>query len=137
MSATISEGDKVRARHVLGYLNVEQAQTFVLGMPAGVQTQFMIEGALNRVLPQSLDLLLRMLDYADGIECELFGGIDLASVSSIAEIKVNPDRRKELAGYYKNAQQSIANLLGIIPNPFDQRDWLGGSGGHINVPVSG
>lgn len=133
MAATIAENDKVRARHHTGYLNVEQSQTFVLGIPAGVQTQFLIEGALNRILPQALPKFLELLDRLDCIECELFGGVDLASITSISEIVVRPDRQKELAGYYKVAQQALTNLLGIIPNPFDQRTWL--DGGAVNVSV--
>jgi len=135
VAATLAEQDKVRARHHLGYLNVEQAQTFVLGVPAGLQTQFVIEGALNRLLPQALPKFTQFLDQLDCIECELFGGIDLASVNSIAEIEVRPERRKELAGYYKVAQQALANLLGIVPNPYDQREWLGGD--VVNVSVIG
>lgn len=133
MSAVISENDKVRARFHLGYLNVEQAQTFVLGIPAAVQTTYMIEGALNRILPQALDKFIELLDRLDCVECELWGGMDLASVNKIAEIEVNPTRRKELAGYYQVARQGLANLLGIIPNPYDQREWL--QGAPINVSV--
>lgn len=124
MSAVISEGDKVRSRHHLGYLNVEQAQTFVLGIPAAVQTTYMIEGALNRILPQALPKFIELLDRLDCVECELWGGMDLASVNKISEIEVNPTRRKELAGYYQIARQALANLLGIIPNPYDQRSWV-------------
>jgi hypothetical protein len=133
MAATLAEQDKVRARHHLGYLNVEQAQTFVLGIPAGVQTQFMIEGALNRLLPQALPKFLEMLERLDCVECELFGGIDLASITSISDIVIRPERRKELSGYYQVARQGLANLLGIIPNPYDQRTWI--DDGMINVPV--
>lgn len=132
MAAVLTEQDKVRARHHLGYLNVEAAQTFTLGIPAAVQTQFMIEGALNRVLPQAIPKLLDLLEKLDCVECELFGGIDLASVNKISEVEVNPKRRRELAGYYKVAQQSLANLLGIVANPFDMREWLQGG---INVSV--
>ena len=117
----------------MGYLNVEASQTFVLGIPAAVQTQFVIEGAMNRILPQAVGIFVDYLDRMDCIECELYGGVDLASVSVIAEIQVRPDRRKELAGYYKIAQQGLANMLGIPPNPFDQREWLQGC--TLNVSV--
>lgn len=133
MAATLAEQDKVRARHHLGYLNVEASQTFSLGIPAAVQTQFVIEGALNRILPQALPKFLEFLDRLDCIECELFGQIDLASITSISEIVVRPDRRKELSGYYQVARQGLANLLGVPPNPYDMRDWVNGD--CINVPV--
>lgn len=133
MAAVLSEHDKARARHHLGYLQVEAAQTFVLGVPAGVQTQFMSEGAFNRVLPSGVDRFLRLLCRLDEIEEEVYCGVDLASVNKIGDIEVNPDRLKELAKYYKFAQQGLANMLGITANPFDMREWL--QGGNINVPV--
>jgi hypothetical protein len=133
MAAIIAENDKVRCRHHTGYLNVEAAQTFALGVPAPVQTQFMIEGAMNRILPQALPKFLEQLDRLDCIECEVFGSIDLASITSISEIVVRPDRLKELSRYYKIAQQGLTNMLGIIPNPNDQREWL--QSAQINVSV--
>ena len=132
MAAIIPEEAKVRARHHTGYLGVEAAQTFNLGIPAAIQTQFMIEGALNRLLPQSLPKFMELLDRLDCIECEVFGGIDTATVEEVAEIKINRKRLKELRDYYLIAQQSLCNLLGIVANPFDQRVWLQGG---INVSV--
>lgn len=134
MAAVITEEDKVRARHHLGYLDVEAAQTFSLGIPAAVQTQFMIEGAMNRILPQAIPKFLELLERLDCIECDLFGGIDTATVTKIGEIEIDDKRIQKLAKYYKVAQQSLANLMGIVPNPFDQREWLS-TGGGINATV--
>jgi hypothetical protein len=130
----ISEGDRVRVRHHMGYHNVGTAQTFQLGLPKATQIDFMIEGAMNVVLESAYPKLYQLLDRLDCIECEVFGGSDLADIDSMGEIKVNRKRLSELAQYYKIAQQALANLLGVIPNFWDQRTWLGG-GGVINVPV--
>ena len=50
------------------------------------------------------------------------------------DVEFNQGSLGQIARIYKIHQQSLANLLGIVPNPFDQREWLSGSGG-INVPV--
>ena len=42
---SITEDERARGRHHLGYMQVQEASTFVLGVPSGVQTAFMIEGA--------------------------------------------------------------------------------------------
>jgi len=94
----------------------------------------MIEGALDVLLPAAYPMFYQLLDRMDCIECEVFGGSDLADVDSMGEIHINRKRLSEKAQYYLIAQQSLANLLGVIPNPWDQRSWLGG-GGVINVPV--
>lgn len=136
MAVVISETEKSSARHHLGYLDVEAGQTFVLGIPTAVQTQFMIEGAMNRLLPDGANRFRSLLARLDQIECQVFGGSDLADVDEIGEIKINRKRLRELAEYYKIAQQSLANCLGIVPNPFDMREWLS-NGSSVNVPVSG
>lgn len=125
---------KMKARHHLGYLNVQAAATFNLGIPAGVQTQFMIEGAWDKILPEAENLVAVLICRLDDVEREVFGGIEFASITATGSIQVNPTRLKELAKYYLIAQESLANLLGVPPNPFDQRSWLASAGG-VNCPV--
>lgn len=134
MAVVITEEEKSRARHHLGYLEVESAQTFVLGVPAAVQTQFMIEGALNRMTPTGAARFRELLCQLDKVESQVFCGIDLADVNKLGEMDINRARLSELARYYKIAQQGLANLLGIPPNPFDMREWLQGGVG-FSVPV--
>lgn len=133
MAAAITEQDKVRCRHHLDYLNVEAAQTFSLGIPAGMQTQFMIEGAMNRILPSAIPKFLELLERLDCIECEVFGGIDTATIEELGEIKINRRRLRELGQYYSLARSSLATLMGIMPNPFGLRGWW--LEGGVNVSV--
>jgi hypothetical protein len=133
MAVTITEDEKSRARHHLGYLEVEAAQTFVLGVPAALQTTFMIEGALNRLTPTGAQRFRELLCRLDAVENQVFCGIDLADVEKLDSIDVNRKRLGELAQYYKIAQQGLANLLGVPANPWDAREWL--MGGIVNVPV--
>ncbi len=130
---SLSDEDKVKIRHHMGYLNVQATSTFVLGVPAGVQTQFMIEGAWDKVLPQAENLLRVFLCRCDEIEAKVYGGTDLADVETTGNITVNRKRLSELGQYYRIAQQGMANLLGVPPNPFDMRDWVRAGGG-MNVP---
>lgn len=134
MAAVVPEEEKVRARRHLGYLGVEASSTFSLGIPAAIQTQFMVEGALNRLLPQSMPTFLMLLDRLDCIDCEFYGGVDTATVSKIAEVEIDDKRIQKIGKYYRNARSDLANLLGIVPNPFDQREIVM-EGGGINVPV--
>ncbi len=134
-AAVITEQDKVRARHHLGYLGVQESATFSLGIPAGVQTQFMIEGALHRLLPMSVPKFLELLERLDCIECEIYDGADTATIDQIGELKINRKRLQELADVYMIARTALANLLGIVPNPYDQRPFLGAAGG-INMSVT-
>jgi len=132
MTALLTDEEKVKARHHLGYLNVQEAQTFFLGIPAGVQTQFMIEGAFDRVLPAAIPEFRRLLDVLDRIEEQAIGDLELLAIDQIDEIKINPKEHPRLWREYARWARALANLMGIIPNPYDQR-WA--TGGGINTSV--
>lgn len=133
MAAVITDQEKVRARHHLGYLGVESASTFALGVPAAMQTTFMIEGALVRIMPEAVDKFRELLCRLDAVESEVYCGMDLASVEKVDTIAIRSDRMQELAKYYRLARSALANLLGVPPNPFDMREWVRGPA--INVSV--
>jgi hypothetical protein len=135
----LTEGEKVRARHHMGYGGVQQAQTFVLGVPAGVQTAFMIEGALNRLMPQSEGFFRDLLARLDGIEAQILGDQENLAAKKVGTIEINTDEFKQLMSQYIHWQGALANMLQVPPNPFDQRPYCGAgygsSGGGMNVPV--
>jgi len=135
----LTEGEKVMARHHLGYLQVAASQTFSLGVPAGVQTQFTIEGAFNRILPQAEPLFRRHLKILEALECQILDYAPNVAVESIDTIKIDPKAFKQTVEQYRYWGKSLSNLMGIVPNPFDQRfnDWNGMGGGGINVGMSG
>ena len=128
----LSEQEKVKIRHHLGYLNVAEAQTFVFGTPAAVETQFLIEGAMNRVLDAALTEVRRHVAILDQIEEQMIADHELLAVSKVGEIDVRADEQEALDKRYERWRQSLANLLGVYPNPFDKRYGHG-----INVPVTG
>lgn len=133
MIVQFTDDERVRIRHHLGYLNVAAVSTYNLGVPAMQQTQFMVEGAMQAVLMPAYEKVKQFLCRMDDVEQEIYCGKDLASVNSIAEINVNRDRVKELVQMYRIAQQGLANLLGIVPNPFDQRELFRSA--TFNAPV--
>ena len=129
-----SEREKVKIRAHLGYGNVGQVETFSLGVPAAVETQFLIEGAMNRVLPEAELEVRRLVGIMDGIEAQMVGDMELLAVESIGEIKINEKEQHRLRCAYRQWQATLGNLLMIPPNPYDQR-YMSGSG--LNVSVQG
>ena len=123
----------------MGYLNVGSASTFSLGIPAAVQTQFTIEGAWSKILPQAEPLFRKFLDRLDRIEEQIEEDTENVAVDSIDEIKLRADELRQLILRYQYWQGGLGNLLGVVPNPFDQRLWLGqgynGGSGGVNVSV--
>lgn len=135
MPVQLSDEMKSKIRHHLGYLEVQETQTFVLGVPAGVQQQFMVEGAFDKILASALPRLETLVCRLDGIEQQIEDNTENLAVEELGDIKVNLDEFKGLLTRYKWWQAGLANLFGIMPNPWDQRfvAWAGQGG--INVSV--
>jgi hypothetical protein len=132
----LSDDQKSRIRHHLGYLEVQETSTFVLGVPTGVQQQFMIEGAFDKLLPSALPRLENLLDRLDRIEQQIDDDTENLAVDKLGDIELRKDEFNELIVRYQWWQSALGNLFGVMPNPWDQRftSWTGGGG--INVPVN-
>lgn len=125
--------EKVRIRHHLGYLNVTNAATFALGVPQAVETQFIIENAMNLVLPEAEVEVRRLVGVLDQLEEQMVCDHELLAVEAIGEVKVRADEQQQLTKRYVYWQHALANVLGCNPNPFDRR--FTQSGG-VNAPVN-
>lgn len=135
MTVAFTAEELTRIRHHMGYPDVTQIATYNLGVPSMMETQFMIEGAVTKLTDTSIVMARQFVCQMDAVERSVYCGMDLADVMKVDTIELNPKRLVELAKYYKIAQEGLANLLGIVANPFDQRSWL--QAGCINVPVTG
>jgi hypothetical protein len=123
MGPIFTDEEKVLIRHHLGYLNGQLAYTFVLGVPASVQSQFPIEVSMDKLLPEAAPLVRRILGVLDKIEFQGVDDYELLATSQIDEIHVNPDEHKQLFGNhgYMRWRAALANAFGIAPNPYDMR----------------
>lgn len=129
MSFTAEE--KVWIRFHMGYLQVTSAATFSLGVPAAVETQFMIESAMNLVRPEAEGLVRDHLTKLAAILCQMVEDHELLAIERLGEISIRMDEHDALRKEYSFWQRSLANVFGIVPNPFDQRFGRGG----LNAPV--
>lgn len=130
----LTETLKVKIRHHFAYVNVSAVQTFVLGSPAALETQFMIEGAMNKVLPQAVPELERLVAILDTIEQQMLDDLELLAVMKVGEIDINQQEQKGLVERYSYWLGALENLLGVPRNPFDKRPGMSASG--LNVRVS-
>jgi len=128
----LTEQERVSLRHHMGFVNVSEVQTFVLGVPAALETQYLIEGSMNRVLESALPQLRKLIAVLDGIENQKLENLELLAVTKVGEIEIRPDEQDALDKQYDFWRGKVANLLGIIVNPWDRS-----SGRGINVPVRG
>lgn len=121
MAVVVSEQDKARARDHMGYLGVQSSSTFDLGIPAGVQTQFMIEGAFSKILPSALPMFVKLLDRLDKLECELDESMEDLRATQVGSITLRDDFFEKLLQRYKYWRAKLGNIMGVPPNPYDFR----------------
>jgi hypothetical protein len=133
---SLTDEEKTKARHHLGYLNVQAAATFQLGVPAAIRPSFMVELAFEKVLPSAANMVRVLLCRLDDVEKRVFD-LDMAEVVKTGNVEIREKRLQELANVYCVAQESLGNLFGVPPNPFDMRTWVTRGRAGLNVPVIG
>lgn len=125
--------EKVDCRRHMGYLNVSEAQTFVLGTPAATETQFLIEGAMTRILVEAMPRFREYLGELNSIEREKSAARKRMKAKRIGNLETNPEEQRDLDAQYLVWQGKLADLLGCPPNPFSKA--FEGGGAFVNVPV--
>lgn len=129
----LAEEEKVRIRDALGFLNSSELSTFVLGLPAGVETQFLIERAMNLfVLESALPLIRQILCELEGLDKQRAAVRGSISVEAIGGIRMRSpsDAFAELNKEFIRLIGRLANAFGVAPNPFDNRN------GTFGIPCS-
>lgn len=132
----LSEDEKARIRYHLGYPAMSSVQTFIGGFPASIQTNFLLEGNMDKVQATSLSYVRATLTKLDAAAEQMFGDMELMAINRIDTIEVNQKEQQQLEAKYNWYRCELANYFCTIPNPFDQR-FMNRSGGGINVPVVG
>jgi hypothetical protein len=130
-----SDEEKARSRHHLGYLNVGLAATFALGVPAAVQTQFLIESAFEKVLPSAEAKVRELLTICDEYEAQWRENKDLRDVNQVGEIQIRPDAFEAQVKEYMYWRAALGNAFGVPPNPYDMRFGSMASNKVLNIPV--
>ena len=130
--AVVSPEEAVRTRHHLGYMQVSAAASMHLGVPAATHTNFSFEEALTKLMPGAHEKFRQLLCRLDDVEQQMFC-LDTNDLESVDGMKFNSQRLAVLVMTYGIARDALANMLGVMPNPFDQRSIF--QGPSLNIPV--
>lgn len=120
----LTPDEKVRIRDHLGYLNVSELSTFVLGLPAGVETQFLIERAMDPFVKEDALPMIRgvlcELDEVDKQRKRVRAAISTSAVGGIT-MRDPKEAFDALNGEFIRLVGRLANAFGVPSNPFDRR----------------
>ncbi len=126
---------KERIRYHLGYLNVQPAAAITFGMPAPVQTLFLLENAMNLLLPVAEARVYNMIQILDNIENKMVQGQDYLPANKLGELEIRKEHIDMLEDEYDRWASRLADQLGVVKYPFAQK--FMGRQRHGNIPVSG
>lgn len=134
--ASLSEADRVRVRHHLGYLNTLPSASIQLGFPAATETGFLVERAMSFVIDEAVPRIQRALNELDCIEDQQSKARSRFSAQQLGELKIRNgnDEKTEvelLQESYWLWQSKLANYLGVPVNPFAQAGAPGVAPGNI------
>src|SRR5260221_6159274 len=125
-----TETEKARIRYHLGYANVSFAFTFVMGFGATIPFQSVLEGNLDKSLPEIDAKVRELLQRLDDTELQMFDNQELLLIDGISTITVRKEGQARFRNQYQYWQNSLAMVFTVQPNPYDPRFLMNG----VNVP---
>ena len=125
--------DKAKIRRHLGYPNVTAASIYSLGSVVPIETLFIVDAAMNRVLPEAEDDILRFVAVLDRLECLLVNDQDFMVADVVGDVTLSreaADRHREEYVHWGNV---LADALGVPIHQFSRRYRTSVSAGSLRV----
>jgi len=136
MSQTFDPISKDRIRYHLGYLSVNPASAITFGVPAPVQTLFLVESAMNLILPEAIPRVYNIIQIMDDIECQMVQGQQYLPANKLGELEIRKEHIEMLEDEYFRWACRLSDVLGCPLYPFAER-FQGRRKSRHNIPVSG
>lgn len=131
----LTEPEKTAVRYHLGYLSITQPTAIALGFPTASHLQFIVESAMNSIIPSAEPRVRRCIQDLDCIEDQQSSfrtSLEIVK-SGTTEIR-GSEAFYELDMQYRRWAQRLADILGTPLNPFSaQHQDLQTQGGGVVI----
>lgn len=129
----LSEGERSRIKHFLGFPDLSQeAQSILLGIPAGAEPLFLVEGAMNRLTQGGEESVRASLCQCEATEQQIGTSRQRMQATKLGSLETNQNESTALRRELEWWSRRLADDLGVPPNMFSQQY---GAGGGINARV--
>lgn len=132
--APLSDEEKGRIRHHLGYSQPSAVANIQLGIPALTQTSFLLEANMNRIPDTVVGIIRAGLSRLDQLEVKLFDTAFGLDAEKVDEIVINLDQPNHVEREYVRWVDRLADDLACVKNPYSVR-WMGTGRSPLSVPV--
>lgn len=133
-TAVLTEEEKARIRHHLGYVQTNPVASIQLGVPRASQPQFLVEAQMNRIPETAIGGIRRMVAILDNIEDRLLDALDRLAADKLGEITLRQNEHDSLEREYVRWAKRLADDLGVPLNAYSER-FRSGAGVPLNVSV--
>lgn len=122
----LTEEERVRVRYHLGYLSVSPASAIALGYPSAQHALFLVEHAMDRILPAAVSRLQEIVRTLDQIECAMRDSIVRLKAAQVGEVRLRGAAGDESEGEllereYRRWAGRLADHLGVALNVYSER----------------
>jgi len=118
---SLSDTEKVRIRYHLGYPNVTAIASLNAGIPIPLQTLFLVENAMDRVIDEALPIVRTHIQTLDNIECQLVEGQRNLAVNRLGDMEIRREHLDQLEGEYRRWANRLADTLGVPLYPYSSK----------------
>ncbi len=115
----LTNEERERVRYHLGYLSTAPAPSIQLGVPRATQALFLVESAMNNLLPEAEPRVRQVLSILDGIEAKLVESQERLAATKVGEIELNGSEGELLDREYSRWRSRLARHLGVYVNPYE------------------
>jgi hypothetical protein len=133
------DAEKERIRYHMGYLQVSPAAGLTFGIPAPIQTMFLLESAMDRVIIPAEDRVRKLITTLDEIECRMLDAQNYLVADQLADITIRKNHIDQLEDEYCRWAARLADTLGspLYPGAARFRRLFGTGGANMagSIPV--
>lgn len=125
----LSEEEKSRTRYHLGFPNIGNATILALGFPAAGHPSFLLESAMQQILPAAEPNFRSVLNQCDCIEKQLAEARSRLKASTAGNVILRGrEELEDLEDQYAYWTDALVDIFGVNKNPFSKKHQrLGGA----------
>ncbi len=119
----LTEKERMRVRYHLGFPQVAFATILALGVPAAGHPAFLLESAMNDLLPEAEDRAREVLRQCDCIEVQMTDARSRMKLERITGELIFRSREEiqDLEEQYVYWTDNLVDIFGVNKNPFSKK----------------
>jgi len=118
----LTQEERARTRYHLGFPNIAAGAALALGFPAAGHPAYLLEAAMNDIVPEAEPKFREVLHQCECIERQIMDAKKrLQAVSVGGVILRGPEELEALEDQYDYWTDALVDIFGVNKNPFSKK----------------